>query len=73
MGGLAVPVHSGRAVLGSVLADALAPVLHELVGGALPGPGSGPTRFSLIAFDPARSIYDAPVIALFVAIASLTR
>ena len=42
------------------------------MGGALPGPGSGPTPFSLIAFDPARSIYDAPVIALFVAIASLT-
>src|SRR5258708_30007120 len=28
--------------------------------------------FSLIAFDAARSVYDAPVIALFVAIASLT-
>jgi hypothetical protein len=42
------------------------------VGGALPGPGSGPTPFSLIAFDPARSVYDAPIIALFVAIASLT-
>ena len=38
----------------------------------LPGAGSGPTPFSLVAFDPARSIYDAPVIALFVAIASLT-
>ena len=51
---------------------ALAPVLDDLVGGGLPRAGSGPTVFSLVAFDPARSIYDAPVIALFVAIASLT-
>jgi NADH:ubiquinone oxidoreductase subunit 5 (subunit L)/multisubunit Na+/H+ antiporter MnhA subunit len=71
MGGLAFLCILGG-LMGSVLAAALAPVLHKLVGGALPGPGSGPTPFSLIAFDPARSIYDAPVIALFVAIASLT-
>jgi hypothetical protein len=51
---------------------ALAPVLGNLVDGGLPKAGSGPTVFSLVAFDPARSIYDAPVIALFVAIASLT-
>src|SRR5260370_1029198 len=71
MGGLAFLCILGG-LMGSVLAAALAPVLDKLVGGALPGPGSGPTLFSLIAFDAARSVYDAPVIALFVAIASLT-
>ena len=49
-----------------------APVLGDLVGGGAAGRAAGPTPFSLVAFDPARSIYDAPVIALFVAIASLT-
>ena len=71
MGGLAFLCILGG-LLGSVLAMALAPVLGDLVGGGLPEAGSGPTVFSLVAFDPARSIYDAPVIALFVAIASLT-
>jgi hypothetical protein len=71
MGGLAFLCILGG-LLGSVLATALAPVLADLVGGGLPRAGSGPTVFSLVAFDPARSIYDAPVIALFVAIASLT-
>ena len=70
MGGLAFLCILGG-LLGSVLAMALAPVLNDLVGGRLPIVGSGPTVFSLVAFDPARSIYDAPVIALFVAIASL--
>jgi hypothetical protein len=59
-------------VFGSVLAQALTPVLRRLVGSGLTSPDSGPTPFSLIAFDPARSIYDAPVIALFVAIATVT-
>lgn len=59
-------------LLGSVLAMGLAPVLVQLVGSALPGDGSGPTPLSLVAFDPERSIYDAPVITLFVVIASLT-
>jgi len=59
-------------LFGSVLAQALTPLLRELVGSGLPNAGSGPTPFSLIAFDPSRSIYDAPVIALFVAIASAT-
>jgi len=59
-------------LLSSVLAVGLAPVLVQLVGSALPGDGSGPTPLSLVAFDPERSIYDAPVIALFVVIASLT-
>lgn len=71
MGGLAGLCILGG-LFGSVLAEALAPLLRELVGSGLPNAGSGPTPFSLIAFDPSRSIYDAPVIALFVAIASLT-
>ncbi|MBI2738434.1 MAG: hydrogenase 4 subunit B [Rhodospirillales bacterium] len=71
MGGLALLCILGG-LLGSILVMGLAPVLRDLVGEGLPRAGSGPTVFSLIAFDPARSIYDAPVIALFVAIASLT-
>jgi NADH:ubiquinone oxidoreductase subunit 5 (subunit L)/multisubunit Na+/H+ antiporter MnhA subunit len=71
MGGLAYLCIVGG-LIGSVLAAVLSPLLRTLVGASLPGPGSGPTPFSLIAFDPARSIYDAPIIALFVAIASLT-
>jgi hydrogenase-4 component B len=70
MGGLALLCILGG-LLGSVLAAGLAPVLHFVVGGGLPGAGGGPTPLSLIAFDPSRSVYDAPVIALFVAIASL--
>ncbi len=33
--------------------------------------GEGPTPFSLIAFDEGRSIYDAPTIAVFVALSAL--
>jgi hypothetical protein len=58
--------------LGSVLVALLSPVLRLFAGAELPHAGNGPTPFSLIAFDPARSIYDAPIIALFVAIAALT-
>ena len=72
MGGLAFLCILGG-LFGSVLAMALAPVAGQSRGRRrCPAAGSGPTPFSLIAFDPARSIYDAPVIALFVAIASLT-
>jgi formate hydrogenlyase subunit 3/multisubunit Na+/H+ antiporter MnhD subunit len=71
MGGLAFLCILGG-LLGSVFAVGLAPVLADLVGSGLPGAGSGPTPLSLVAFDPERSVYDAPVIALFVAIASLT-
>jgi len=71
MAGLALLCILGG-LFGSVLAAALTPVLRFLGGAALPGAASGPTPFSLIAFDAARSVYDAPIIALFVAIASLT-
>ena len=43
-------------------------LLQSLVGAPLPGAGSGPTPFSLVAFNAARSIYDAPTIAIFLLI-----
>ncbi|MBS0518230.1 MAG: hydrogenase 4 subunit B [Proteobacteria bacterium] len=71
MGGLALLCILGG-LFGAVIVAGLAPVLTALVGSGLPNSGAGPTPFSLIAFNAARSVYDAPVIALFVAIASLT-
>jgi hypothetical protein len=70
MGALALLCILGG-LLGAPLAAVIAPVVQTFAGGALPAPGSGPTPFSLVAFDSARSVYDAAVIALFVAIASL--
>ncbi|MBN9487973.1 MAG: hydrogenase 4 subunit B [Alphaproteobacteria bacterium] len=70
MGGLALLCILGG-LLGALLTGALAPVLKGLVGSELPNAGTGPTPFSLIAFDASRSNYDAVVIALFVAIASV--
>ena len=69
MGGLALLCILGG-LLGALLTEALTPVLKGLVGSGLPNVGTGPTPFSLIAFDATRSNYDAVVIALFVAIAS---
>jgi hydrogenase-4 component B len=58
---------------GNLMVQAISPLLLRFVGAALPGPGAGPTPFSLVAFDAARSTYDAPIIALFaVASASMT-
>jgi NADH:ubiquinone oxidoreductase subunit 5 (subunit L)/multisubunit Na+/H+ antiporter MnhA subunit len=58
-------------LMGGPLAGALAPMVKEIAGGALAS-GGGPTPLSLVAFNAGRSVYDAPVIALFVAIASVT-
>lgn len=58
-------------LLGSVSLAVIAPVLDFLVGAHMPGAASGPTPFSLVAFDAARSTYDAPTIALFVLISTL--
>lgn len=52
-------------LLGAPLAASLAPVLQMTVGVGSPVVGDGPTPFSLIPFDMARSIYDAPIIAIF--------
>src|SRR5437868_3218549 len=49
MGGLAGLCVLGG-LFGSVLAQALTPLLRVLVGGGLPNGGSGPTPFSLVAF-----------------------
>ena len=70
MGGLALLCILGG-LLGALMTEALTPVLKGLVGSGLPNAGTGPTPFSLIAFDASRSNYDAAVIALFVAIASV--
>lgn len=55
-------------LFGSLVIAATAPVVEALVGTRLPGLGTGPTPFSLVAFSSARSTYDAPTIAAFVAI-----
>jgi NADH:ubiquinone oxidoreductase subunit 5 (subunit L)/multisubunit Na+/H+ antiporter MnhA subunit len=70
MGALALLCILGG-LLGAPLAAVIAPLVRTFTAGALPAPGSGPTPFSLVAFDSARSVYDAAIIALFVAIASL--
>ena len=53
-------------LFGSPIAAVLSPLLVQFAGSDLPGLGSGPTPFSLVAFSAARSTYDAPVIAAFV-------
>ncbi|MGE5149897.1 MAG: hydrogenase 4 subunit B [Rhodospirillaceae bacterium] len=58
-------------LMGGPVAAVLAPLVKAIAGGALAS-GGGPTPLSLVAFDAGRSVYDAPVIALFVAIASVT-
>ncbi len=59
-------------LFGGFSAYAIGPLLTTLTGTELTGLANGPTRLSLIAFDQARSIYDAPTIALFVAISSIS-
>jgi formate hydrogenlyase subunit 3/multisubunit Na+/H+ antiporter MnhD subunit len=72
---LAMGLLTGLCILGglfgSVTAWMIGPLLKALTGSELPGPEAGPTWFSLVAFDPARSTYDAPTIALFVAVSAL--
>jgi formate hydrogenlyase subunit 3/multisubunit Na+/H+ antiporter MnhD subunit len=57
-------------LFGSVMVAVIAPLLVQLIGLELPGTGAGPTIFSLVPFGPVRSIYDAPIIALFVALSA---
>jgi hydrogenase-4 component B len=59
-------------LFGGFTAYAIGPLLTSLAGASLMKLGEGPTPFSLIAFDEARSIYDAPTIAFFVAICAVT-
>jgi NADH:ubiquinone oxidoreductase subunit 5 (subunit L)/multisubunit Na+/H+ antiporter MnhA subunit len=58
-------------LFGSVAVSAIQPLLQMLAGAPLPATGTGPTPFSLVAFDAARSIYDAPTIAIFLLISGL--
>ncbi len=53
-------------LLGAPLVVSLAPVLEMTAGGRLPVATDGSTPFSLIPFDVARSVYDAPIIFMFV-------
>ena len=55
-------------LFGSVVVSAIQPLLQMLAGAPFPGAGAGPTPFSLVAFNAARSIYDAPTIAIFLLI-----
>ncbi|MGO9174385.1 MAG: hydrogenase 4 subunit B [Rhodomicrobium sp.] len=59
-------------LFGGFSAYAIGPLLKTLAGSELTGLLNGPTKLSLIAFDPERSIYDAPTIALFVTLSSIT-
>jgi formate hydrogenlyase subunit 3/multisubunit Na+/H+ antiporter MnhD subunit len=59
-------------LFGGLTAYAIGPLLTSLAGVGLMKFGEGPTPFSLIAFDEGRAIYDAPTIALFVALSAIT-
>jgi len=59
-------------LFGGFTAYAIGPLLKAFTGTELTGLVNGPTRLSLVAFDQSRSIYDAPTIALFVAISSIS-
>lgn len=58
-------------LFGAAIAAAITPVLVQLVGSGLHGLSAGPTPLSLVAFDPARSTYDGPTIAIFVAFSAI--
>jgi hydrogenase-4 component B len=68
----AMGMLAGLCVLGGlfsgVAVSAIQRLLMELTGAVLPAASSGPTVFSLVAFDAARSTYDAPIIAVFLLI-----
>ncbi|MFY9642648.1 MAG: hydrogenase 4 subunit B [Rhodomicrobium sp.] len=72
----AIGILAGLCVLGGLFggfsAYAIGPLLKTFAGTELTGLVNGPTQLSLVAFDQARSIYDAPTIALFVALSSIT-
>ena len=55
-------------LFGDITVSMLQPLLQRLAGAPLPGTGTGPTYFSLVAFTADRSIYDAPTIAVFLLI-----
>jgi hydrogenase-4 component B len=68
----AMGMLAGLCVLGGlfsgVAVSAIQPLLKTMTDAVLPAASSGPTVFSLVAFDAARSTYDAPIIAVFLLI-----
>jgi formate hydrogenlyase subunit 3/multisubunit Na+/H+ antiporter MnhD subunit len=68
----AMGMLAGLCVLGGlfsgVAVSAIQPLLKAMTDAVLPAASSGPTVFSLVAFDAARSTYDAPIIAVFLLI-----
>jgi formate hydrogenlyase subunit 3/multisubunit Na+/H+ antiporter MnhD subunit len=64
MAGLAALCLLGG-LFGNVTVALIQPLLRTLIGVPMPHAASGPTPFSLVAFDAARSTYDAPTIAVF--------
>ena len=52
-------------LFGALIAPLIQPLLIAFAGGPLPGAGTGPTLFSLVAFSSERSTYDAPTVAAF--------
>ena len=70
MGFLAVLCALGG-LFGNVALAVIQPLLLSLVGSNLPGTAGAPTPFSLVAFDAARSTYDAPTIAVFLVFSGL--
>lgn len=65
----AMAMLAGLCVLGGLFSGgavwAIQSLVKNLTGAVLPAAGAGPTPFSLVAFDAARSTYDAPTIAVF--------
>jgi hypothetical protein len=66
---VAMGILAGLCLLGGLFGGpaiaVMQPLLQSLAGTPLPNAASGPTAFSLVAFNAARSIYDAPTIAIF--------
>lgn len=66
---VAMAILAGFCLVGGLFGGAmiplLQPLLRTLAGAAMPAAGTGPTPFSLVAFNVDRSIYDAPTIASF--------
>ncbi len=58
-------------LFGGFMAYAVGPLLTSLTGVSVMMLAEGPTPFSLIAYNETRATYDAPTIALFVAISAL--
>lgn len=59
-------------LFGAATASAISPLLQKFAGVSLPDVAAGPSMTSLVAFQATGSAYDAPLIALFVAMAATT-